>query len=93
MEAESERIFVTQRLWNAYFVIRALHGRVAYLFQKSFEESRYRDWRSDSGADQLLRAMLPPNVVEQLKSKTIGELHGAFDYLEEQFLAEANMRR
>jgi hypothetical protein len=55
MEAESERIFVPQRLWNAYFNIRALHGRIAYLFQKSFEENHYRDWRSDSGADQLLK--------------------------------------
>jgi len=45
------------------------------------------------GPTNSLRATLPPNVVEQLKSKTIGGLHSAFDYLEEQFLAEANMRR
>ncbi|UWU66096.1 hypothetical protein [Bradyrhizobium sp. NC92] len=91
-EVESERLFVPQRVWSAYFIIRALYGRSAYLFQKSFEEHSYRNWRSDSGVNQLLQAILPPNVVEQLKAQQIAGLHKSFDHLEEQFLAEANVR-
>jgi hypothetical protein len=92
MESDHEKPFVSQRVWAVYYIIRALHGRIAYLFEQSFKESAYRDWRRDSGADQLMRSVLPSQVVEAAKSLNIGGLANVFDHLEEQFMAEANMR-
>jgi hypothetical protein len=91
-KVEEERLFVSYRVWNVYHIIRALHGRVAYLCQQSFKQASFRDWRLDSGVDQLLRAILPPNVVEQVKAQPVFGLKSAFEHLEEQFMAEANMR-
>jgi hypothetical protein len=92
MEADHERPFVSHRLWSVYFIVRALYGRVGYLFEESFEKKTYCDWRKDSGADHLLRTILPSNVVEQLKALSVCGLQSAFDHLEEQFMAEAKMR-
>jgi hypothetical protein len=91
-EAENERPFVSGRLWSIMFVLRAVYGRLAYLFQKSFEEGNYKNWREDSGFDQLLRSILPSSVAEQLKKLQVYGLQTAVDVLEDQFLAEAGMR-
>lgn len=92
MEADHERPFVSHRLWSVYFIVRALYGRVGYLFEESFKKKTYCDWRKDSGSDQLLRTILPSNVVEQVKALSVYGLQSAFDHLEEQFMAEAKMR-
>ena len=92
MEADHERPFVSHRLWSVYYIIRALYGRIGYLFEQSFAKKTYYDWRKDSGADQLLRNILPSGVVEQVKSFPVYGLQRAFDHLEEQFMAEAKMR-
>jgi hypothetical protein len=91
-EADHERPFVAHRLFNVYYTIRALYGRIGYLFEQSFERNTYRDWRTDTGADQLLRSILPANVVEHVKGLQVFGLQSAFDHLEEQFMAEAKMR-
>jgi hypothetical protein len=91
-EAGHERPFVAHRLFSVYYTIRALYGRIGYLFEQSFERSTYRDWRTDNGADQLLRSILPANVVEHVKGLQVFGLQSAFDHLEEQFMAEAKMR-
>jgi hypothetical protein len=90
-EVESERPFVSPRLWSIYFVIRAVYGRFGVLFQFSFEKGLYQDWHHDRGMDQLLRSVLPANVVEQLKTVEIGGLMAAMNYLEQHFLAEAGL--
>jgi hypothetical protein len=92
MEADQERPFVSHRLWSVYYIIRALYGRIGYLFEQSFAKKTYHDWRKDSGADQLLRTILPSGVVEQVMSFPVYGLQSAFDHLEEQFMAEAKMR-
>ena len=91
-EADAERPFVSTRLWSSFYIIRAMHGRAAYLFQESFNTKSYRDWRSDTGTDQLLRVILPGHVVDEVKTLTAFGLQTTFDYLEAQFLAEAKMR-
>jgi hypothetical protein len=91
-DADHERPFVPNRLFNVYYTIRALYGRIGYLFEQSFKNHTYKDWRTDSGADQLLRSILPANAVEHLKGLQSFGLQSTFDYLEEQFMAEAKMR-
>lgn len=91
-EADAERPFVSPRLWSAFYIIRAIHGRMGYLFQDSFSNRKYRDWRDDTGVDQLLRVILPSRVVDEVKTLTAFGLQTTIDYLEAQFLAEAKMR-
>lgn len=92
-EAVKERPFVTHRLWSAFFVLQAIYGRTALLLTNSYKERRFVNWRTDSGCDQLLRAILPAQAVEHAKGKEIGGLQTAIDYLESQFLAEAGMNK
>jgi hypothetical protein len=90
-DADKERPFVSNRLWSVFFVLRGLYGRTALLLTNSYEESRYSDWRADSGCDQLLRAILPAQTVDHAKGKAIGGLRTAIEFLERRFLAEAGM--
>jgi hypothetical protein len=92
-EAARERPFVTHRLWSVFFVLQAMYGRTALLLTNSYKEQRYINWQEDSGCDQLLRAILPAQAVEQAKGQEIGGLRTAIDYLESRFLAEADMNK
>lgn len=90
-DAAKERPFVSNRLWSIFFVLQGLYGRASLLLTNSYKEGRFIDWRTDSGCDQLLRAVLPAHVVEHVKLQTIGGLRSAIDFLENEFLAEAGM--
>jgi hypothetical protein len=92
-DADNERPFVTNRLWSVFFVLRGFYGRTAVLLANSYKENRFVDWRTDSGCEQLLRAILPAGVVEYAKGQVIGGLRAAIDSLESQFLAEAGMNK
>jgi hypothetical protein len=90
-DAAKERPFVTNRLWSVFFVLQALYARTALLVTNSYKERRFVNWRTDSGCDQLLRAILPAQAVERAKGQPIGGLRTSIDFLESQFLAEAGM--
>jgi hypothetical protein len=92
-EVAKERPFVTHRLWSVFFVLQGMYGRTALLLSNSYKECRFLNWRTDTGCDQLLRAILPVRAVEHAKGQEIGGLRTAIDYLENQFLAEANMNK
>lgn len=89
-DAANERPFVTQRLWSVFCTLQAIYGRSALLLSNSYKERKFKDWRSDSGCDQLLGAVLPTQAVEHAKEQG---LKIAIDYLENQFLAEAGMNK
>ncbi len=91
--AAKERLFVSQRLWSVYFVIHAIYGRTAYLLTNSFKDRTYVNWRNDHGCDQLLRTILPAQTVDSLKTRQSNGLRTAIDFLEDQFLVEAGMRK
>jgi len=92
-DAVKERPFVTNRLWSVFFVLQGVYARTALLLTNSYKEGRFVDWRTDSGCDQLLRAILPAQAVEHAKGQLIGGLRAAIDSLESQFLAEAGMNK
>jgi hypothetical protein len=92
-DADKERPFVTNRLWSVFFILRGFYGRTALLLTNSYKESRFVNWRTDSGCDQLLRAILPAGAVELAKGQSIGGLRTAIDSFESQFLAEAGMNK
>ncbi len=90
---ELERPFVSPRLWTAAFVIRAVYGRLAFLYQNSYKSQQYRDWRKDSGIEQLLRSALPAAIVDQVKNTPLHGLQNAINALENKFLTEAKLQR
>lgn len=92
-DAAKERPFVTNRLWSIFFVLQGIYGRTALLLTNSYKERRFVNWHTDSGCDQLLRAILPAQTVEFVKRQPIGGLRAAIDALESQFLAEAGMNK
>jgi hypothetical protein len=92
-DADKERPFVTHRLWSIFFILRAFYGRIALLLTTSYKERKFVNWRADDGCDQLLRAILPAQLVEKAKGQPFGGLQTAIDSLESQFLSEAGMNK
>jgi hypothetical protein len=89
-DADKERPFVSNRLWSVFSVLQGFYARTALLLTNSYKEGRFVDWRTDSGCDQLLRAILPAQAVECAKGQVIGGLRTAIGSLESQFLAGMN---
>jgi hypothetical protein len=87
-----ERPFVKNRIWSIVFVISAVYGRAGLLITNSYKKNTYQDWRKDSGIDQLLRSILPSNIVQQIQDKKFAGLRTAIDHLENQLLIEAGMQ-
>ena len=92
-DADEERPFLSHRTWSVFFVLKAMYGRSAMLLTNSYKGRSFKNWRADDGCDQLLRAILPANVIDQIKKKECGGLQSAIDYLESQFFAEAGMNQ
>jgi hypothetical protein len=92
-DAEKERPFISPRLWSIYFCIQAVYGRAGSLFQLSFKERKYRDWRADHGIDAHLRAILPQPAVEELKTKQVYALQILNSALEQLFLEVAEQEQ
>jgi len=90
-DADKERPFVTKRLWSIFFILRGLYGRTAHLLADSYKRRRLINWRTDGGCDELLRAILPVQIVEHAKGQPIGGFRTAIDSLEGEFLAEAGL--
>jgi hypothetical protein len=89
-DAEKERPFISPRLWSIYYCIQAVYARAASLFQLSFKERKYRDWRDDDGIAAHLRAILPEAGVQQIKSKGTYALQTLNASLEQLFLEVAS---
>jgi hypothetical protein len=86
---ESERLFVSPRLWSIFFCIQAIYGRTAFLFHRSFGEHKFIDWRTDSGIDQHLCAVLPAPSVDLLKATKPYGLQKLINTLESLYLEKA----
>ena len=85
-DAEKERPFISPRLWSIYYCIQAVYARAASLFQLSFKEGKYRDWRDDDGIAAHLLTILPEAGVQQIKSKGTYALQTLNASLEQLFL-------
>jgi hypothetical protein len=86
---DAEQLFVSARLWQISFVSRALYGRVAFLFEGSFKDGRYNDWRSDEPLGRILASVLPATIIEQAKSMKTQGLESLVLTLHKEFLEEA----
>ena len=86
---ETEQLFVSARMWQIFFVSRALYGRVAFLFRESIKEGRYIDWRNDERLGKMLASVLPETRIEQAKMMTLQGLEWLVITLHTEFLEEA----
>ncbi|QNO27243.1 hypothetical protein EEB18_021480 [Sphingopyxis sp. OPL5] len=86
---DKHRLFCGDRLWLIFFIIRAVYMRSSLLIARSFQKGDYNDWRQDDGIRQLLSAILPEQLVADVRSRPTGGLTMAIDQLEARFLHEA----
>jgi len=87
--AEKDRLFVHDRLWMHFYILRMIYGRVAYLYVTSFKKHEYVNWRQDTAIKQLLGGVIPAAILETEMKSNIGGLQRLIWALESEFLKEA----
>jgi len=88
-QVEETRLFVGDRLWYLFFVLRAFHGRLGYLFYKSFGKNEYFDWRNDHVILGQLRQVLDDSAIEEAGQDPFSGVPTIVSHLESEFLREA----
>ena len=86
---EEARLFAGDRLWLLFYHCRAFHGRIGLLVSKSFEDSRFYDWRSDQLIGEQLESILPRAIIRKAITENMGGSHTVTAHLEAEFLKEA----
>ena len=87
--AGAEELFVSERLWELYGRILQIHGRMGFLFHRSFESGSYVDWRQDRATLSMLSAFLDDKQLATARARTIGGMNEVVGWLSQQFLSEA----
>ena len=87
--ATAERPFVSDQLWSLFSIERAILGRIAFLFGKSFREQRYSDWRQDTGVQQILSSAFSQQEIDSFKQSRSYALQTIIDRIEHMILTEA----
>jgi hypothetical protein len=92
-EIESERPYLGETLWLRFFIYRAFLGRLAVLIVDGKRGGRFKDWREDDGARQLLAYVIPPKMINSLlgKSKDVTAVYQAVNSLETLILEEISL--
>ena len=90
-DMEYERLFISEKLWILFFVYRAINGRVAWLFYKSFKEHKYIDWHDDEHFGKMLFGILPDDIIDMSRNVKIQGLHIITRSIENAFLQEAKI--
>ena len=84
-----EELFVSERLWELYGRIVQIHGRMGFLFHRSFECGSYVDWREDKATLSMLSAFLDDKRLAAATARTIGGMNEVVKWLSREFLSEA----
>lgn len=87
-DADRERPFVGEKLFQLFFAIRAVCGRLGALYQASFESRSLNNWRTDDLMRQTLERVLPCDVVATARNGNYA-LYAVLGELERRFLSEA----
>jgi hypothetical protein len=93
IDVDQYRLFVSDRLWSIFFIIRALYGRLGVLYHFSFEEGAYRDWRKDGVFTSHAKALLGEAFFQQFKDVPFHALSQILGSAEAEFLKEARSNR
>ena len=85
-EVERDRLFISEDAWSVFWYQRALYGRLAVLYQFSFRERAYKNWRSDSGFAQHVSALLGEAVWTKVQTDQVYGLQQLFGTIEAKLL-------
>lgn len=89
LATEKAKLFAGDRLWLIFYIIRAVHGQLASLVHRSFEQNQYVGWPDDKGVQSLLEAVLSKQVIDSAKGQQVQGLQMLIAHLEAEFLKEA----
>jgi hypothetical protein len=87
------RLYVSDRLWGIFATIRALYGRLGVLYNMSFKDGAYKDWRKDTGFATHAKALLGEALYEQARATPLHGLEIILGRAEAEFLREARATR
>ena len=87
--AGTEELFVSECLWDLYGRIVQIHGRMGFLFHRSFESGSYVDWREDKATLPILNAFLDDRRLAAARARAIGGINEVIGWLSHEFLSEA----
>ncbi len=89
-ELDEARLFCGDRLWLLYYMTRSIYLRLAWLTNKSAQEEKWVDWRTDTGIPQFLAAVLSEDDMDQVKTQHQGLTMG-MGRIEALYLHEASL--
>lgn len=84
-----EELYVSKRLWELYRGILQVHGRMGVLFQQSFANGSYVDWRKNKTTLTMLSSYLNDKQLAVATTRTLGGMNEVVDWLINEFLNEA----
>ena len=86
---EGDRLLSGELLWLRFSTFSRAYGRMCWLTQTSMEKGTHVDWRTDKHMNATLCAILPVDVLEEIKKMQLGGFRKATGRLKAEFLKEA----
>ena len=86
--AEEHRPFCGELAWALFYVYRAVHGRLFFIFTQGLRSGTFRPWRKDPGMQQLLGSVLTEEELAGVMSGSLGRWFSTLQILEAKFLSE-----
>ena len=86
---EGDRLLSGELLWLRFSTFSRAYGRMCWLTQTSMEKGTHVDWRTDKHMNTTLCAILPVDVLEEIKKMQLGGFRKATGRLKAEFLKEA----
>jgi hypothetical protein len=87
---KSERAFIGEKIWDAYFVYQQFIGRIAVLLLIEKKKEGFIHWNKDDLMNEILESYLSKNEIEYLYSSTYNSLKVTSEFLENKLLIEIN---
>jgi hypothetical protein len=89
--AESERPYLSQRLYGLFFTLRAVYGRAGVLLYFSFRDGKFQSWRDDAGMAQHINAIFPERSKAPAGISRADNLYSIIRDIENEFIEEAGL--
>ncbi|MGP9790880.1 hypothetical protein [Roseinatronobacter sp. NSM] len=81
-------LYSGDKLYQIFSVVGGVYARLVYINNKSLNDHRYRDWRTDH-IISLVEGVISPEHIELAKSRKVGAIPLLLSLLDAEFLKEA----
>lgn len=82
------RPYLSETLWQEFFLYRAILGRLGLLIVKLKEGEKVEDWRQDDMIQSHLKALLDKSEYEEVVKTKYGSVNMALEFIESKMLLE-----